>query len=341
MQPPMERRTKVRIVSVILVLAAVAGARELWFRFALSHAQSLLERGDPASAEHAFEQALTIKSGSVNALIGRAAARERSNDRRGALVLLRDAVAHHPAEPRLHLELARALAREGATGPPDRQRSLYGEAAMTYKQAAALRPDDAEILNDIGLGLRSIGQTDLAIATFRKAAAIDPEWGGPEVNLGDTLRDAERYQEALDILRTLESRTVKVAAYRIQNALAQVYLDLQKPREAEQALRRAVALNPQYSPVRISLALALVDQRRYSDATTELEVANRLDPQSDTIFLMCQLYALQKRAEDVLRCLGQAIPAGTPADTIRKDPIFQFVRERSEYDRLIGSARAR
>jgi tetratricopeptide (TPR) repeat protein len=337
----MKRRTRVLTLSIVVVLAAVAGARELWFQYALSRAQSLLDNGDAAAAEQGFERALTIKSGSVKALVGRAVARERGHGARAALLQLRDAVAQHRGEPLLHVELAHALAREGAAAPSDRQRALYDEAAMAYKRAAALRPDDAELLNDIGLDLRAIGQTELAIAMFRKAAAIDPGWGGPELNLGDTFRDAERYQEAVEILQLLENRAVKVPAYRVQNALAQVYLDWQKPREAERVLRRAVALNAEYSAVRISLALALLDQRRYSEATTELEVANRLDPQSGTVFLMCQLYALQERAEDVLHCLGQAIAAGIPVEVIRAEPLFRFIQDRSEYHRLIATGQAR
>jgi tetratricopeptide (TPR) repeat protein len=337
----MGRPIKILIVSVFLLLGGVAAAREWWFQYSLRQGQSLLARGDATAAAQALEQALAIKAGSVNALVARAAARELDHDRAAALAQLREALSRYPGEPRLCLELAAALAREGAAGSANRQPALYDEAATIYQRAAALRPHDAAILNDVGLGLRSVGQTELAIATFRKAAAIDPGWGGPDVNLGETLRDVERYQEAIDILQTAEKRTVKVGTHRIQNALAQVYLDLRKPREAEEILRRAVALSPEYSPVRLSLALALVDQRRYSDATTELEVASRLEPESDTIFFMCQLYALQKRPEDVLRCLGQAVSGGTPADAIRNDPLFQFVQDRSEYQRLVGRAETR
>lgn len=337
----MARRAQVSIVVglVVLVAAAVAG-RELWFRYRISRAESLLSGGDPAAAERLFDQALRIKRGSVGALVGRAAAREQSGDVGGALAQLREAAAQQPREARLHFELARALVRESARLQSDGTRQPSDEAETAYQQAAALRPGDAKMLNDVGLGLRSIGRTDLAITMFQQASMAARKWGGPEVNLADTYREVKRYDDALAVFRELENRTLDVPAYRIQNALAQVYLDSGKPREAEQVLRRAAALNPQYAPVRMTLALALLEQRRYGEATTELEEAVRLEPQPDRMFFMCQLYALQKRADDVLGCLSRAFPAGTSTEAIRNDALFTFVQDREEYRRLIGGARA-
>jgi tetratricopeptide (TPR) repeat protein len=322
--------------SVALVAATLA-ARELWFKYDIYRAVSVLARGEATAAERLFDQALHIKRGSIDALVGRAAAREQSGDVEGALAELREAVARQPREARLHLELARALTRAADRLPLDSADLRYEEAAVVYQQAAALAPHGARVLNDVGLGLRSIRRTDLAIVMFQRASAADPAWGGPDVNLADTYRDIGRYDDALALFRELETRSVEVPAYRIQNALGQVYLDSGKPHEAEQVLRRAVALSPEYAPVRMSLALALLDQRKYEAATVELEEAVRRDPQPDRIYFMCQLYALQKKADDVMRCLGRAIPAGTSREAIHKDALFGFVRDREDYRRLLGT----
>ena len=336
----MNRRVRVSIVITVAAIGTAAAGRELGFKYRIDQAQSLFDRGEPAAAERAFDQALRIKPESIRALVGRAEAREQSGDAGATLAQLREAVAQHPGEGRLYLEMARALGREGARLQADRQRQLYDEAVRAYEAAVALRPQDAAMLNDVGLGLRSIGRVDLAIDAFQKAAALAPAWGGPDVNLADTYRDAARYEDAIRVFQRLETRTVEIPAYRIQNALAQVYLDFGKPSQAEEILGRVVGLNPQYSPVRVTLALALVDQRRYSEATRELEEAIRIDPQADTLFFMCQLYALQKRAHDVVRCLGRAVPAGTSRETIRKDVLFRFVHDNAEYQRLVGATQA-
>jgi tetratricopeptide (TPR) repeat protein len=338
----MTHRPTVSVVIALLVLisAAVAG-RELWFRSCLNHAESLLVRGDPAAAERQFDQALQIKTTSVEAIVGRAAAREQSGDIAGAIAQLRTAIARQAREPRLHLELAGALLRHGAQRQVDEMRQAHDEAVNEYQQAAALRPSDARVLNDVGLGLRSIGRTDLAIPIFKQASTAARNWGGPDVNLADTYREMGRYDDALAVFRELENRAIDVPAYRIQNALGQVYLDSGRPQDAERVLRRGVALNPQYGPVRMTLTLALLEQRRYAEASTEMEQAMRFDPQPDRLFFMCQLYAIQKRADDVLRCLSLAISAGTSPEPFRKDSLFAFVRDREEFRRLTGDAQVR
>lgn len=328
------------VIGLVVLVAGVAIGRELWFKYRVDRAQSLLRGGDPAGAEQLYNQALRIKPGSVDALIGRAAAREQSGDLVGALAQLREAIARQPREARLHLELAHALAGEPRPAS-DGTRQSYDEAVKAYQQAATLRPNDARMLNDVGLGLRSIGRIDLAIPIFQQASMADRKWGGPDVNLADTYREVQRYEDALALFRELETRTLEVPAYRIHNAMAQVYMDSGKPRDAELVLRRATEMNPEYAPVRMTLALALMEQRRYAEATTELEQAARLDPQPDRMFFMCQLYALQKRADEVLDCLSRAASAGASVDAIRSDALFTFVRDREQFRQLVGSNQAR
>jgi len=51
----------------------------------------------------------------------------------------------------------------------------YGQAAQLYEQILALRPDDAEIHNNLGLTLFYLGRTDESLRTLNDGVAADPE----------------------------------------------------------------------------------------------------------------------------------------------------------------------
>jgi len=199
------------------------------------------------------------------------------------------------------------------------------------------QPESAETLNQLGLTYRTQGLVSEAIRAFQRAAALRPTWGGPELNLADTYRAAERYRDALQVLRDLEARPVEIPRHRIYNALALVYLDMDHHKEAERVARQAIALASQYVPARTSLGLALFEQRRYPEATQEFEAVVALETRPDTVFFLCQLYALQRQEDATLACLARALAAGIAVEAVRREALFFFIRTRPEYSRLVGT----
>jgi tetratricopeptide (TPR) repeat protein len=285
-----------RALGLALTLAAAAvGAREVWVRHQITQAQTLLDDGDVP----------------------------------GAVARLRNAAARRPSTASVQLRLAGALSIEArATAAADRQEHLMGEAEAAYERAIALERSNPTLLNDATVGLRTLGKTERAIVLFKEAAALAPAWGGPDVNLAETYREFARYDEALSVLRALETRSIDVPIVRVKNALAQVHMDANAPQRAEEVLRSVVPQHPDYAPARVTLALALFEQRRYAEATTELEEALRVDSKAGSLLFLCQVYALQKRADETLMCARRAVRAGTPLDAIRRDPLFAFLGDR-------------
>ena len=53
------------------------------------------------------------------------------------------------------------------------------EALTTYKKALSIKPDNAEVYNNIGTALRDQGKLEAAIEAFKKALSIKPKisWG--------------------------------------------------------------------------------------------------------------------------------------------------------------------
>lgn len=51
----------------------------------------------------------------------------------------------------------------------------WGRARELYERALALRPGDPDVLTDLGISLRALGQFDEALARFREAQAVAPQ----------------------------------------------------------------------------------------------------------------------------------------------------------------------
>ena len=96
-----------------------------------------------------------------------------------------------------------------------------------------------------------------------------------EERLGAALAGAQRYNEASAAFAAAER--LAPSAGRAQN-LGNCFMMLGQINQAESAYRRAVALAPQSSDAHFSLGYALFDEKRLTEAVTELDTALKLDP---------------------------------------------------------------
>ncbi len=80
-----------------------------------------------------------------------------------------------------HLDNARNT--EGK-GEPQATRMLYTIAIAAYERALELQPKDPNVLTDLGIAYRGLGDPEAAVARFRQAAAVDPSHLQSRFNLG-------------------------------------------------------------------------------------------------------------------------------------------------------------
>jgi len=163
----------------------------------------------------------------------------------GRLLLLTNG---NPQEARNHLERAVQLDPEEAGIRLD---LLLAYRAMgdLERAWAQLRPlhtslpaSDPRLLYAEGLLDSDLGHSILAVDCFRRALIANPEMVEARNGLGIALVQAERWEEATEVLSALSREQPQ--SFRIAYTLALALQHTQRRAEAEQQARRALTLNP-------------------------------------------------------------------------------------------------
>ncbi len=152
------------------------------------------------------------------------------------------------------------------------------EAADCFQRALELKPDHAEIYNNLGNLFRVRRMLDAAVACGRKAVDLKPDFVEAYHNLGNALREQGRLEEAIACCR----RAVELkpdlpdahiglgAALREQGLL----------NEAVACCRRAIELKPDFADAHSNLGVALYNQGRLDEAVACHRTVLSLQPHS-------------------------------------------------------------
>ena len=118
----------------------------------------------------------------------------------------------------------------------------YDRALAEYKKALELNPNDADVLNDLGMCLSYAGRAVEGIEMVRNAMRLNPHY--PEywvMQFGPIYFDAGQYEEAIATLESLRSLdTIGVQLY-----LAASYAALGHADQARRAVERVIEFDPQ------------------------------------------------------------------------------------------------
>jgi len=93
-----------------------------------------------------------------------------------------------------HLDQARAASD---SEDPEASARRFTIAVAAYEKALELQPEDPDVLTDLGIALRGLGDAEGAVQRFREAAKLDPKHVQSRFNLGLVLlHDLGRKEEA-------------------------------------------------------------------------------------------------------------------------------------------------
>jgi tetratricopeptide (TPR) repeat protein len=155
------------------------------------------------------------------------------------------------------------------------QRGRVDEASAHYRAAIRDDPGYAFAYTSYGVLLASRGRLDDAIAAHRRALAVDPSLMEAHANLAAALEDLGREDEAI---REYDEALRLRPSAEVYNNLGLLSLKHERPADAVEMFRRALALRTDIPVVHQNLARALTATGDRTGAATALETALRLDP---------------------------------------------------------------
>jgi tetratricopeptide (TPR) repeat protein len=161
---------------------------------------------------------------------------------------------------------------------------------------------------ELGFVENALGKVDDSIAAYRKSVAAKPDVFESNLNLGLQLAKTGQPDAAQFLLAATQLKPTSHVAEgkaRAWLSLAHV-LEPAKPDEAIAAYREAATLQPKDPEPHVAAGALLEKQNKFAEAETEYRQAVALDPSSDAVIGLANLYMRGRRfpeAADYLRKL--------------------------------------
>jgi len=156
------------------------------------------------------------------------------------------------------------------------QAGKLDEAVACWRRALELRPDYAETHNNLGIAFKAQGKLDEAVAAYRRALELKPDYAEAHNNLGVALQAQGKPDEAVACYRrALQLQPDYAEAH---NNLGGIFQQQRKPDEAVACYRRALQLKPDYAKAYYNLGVALQAQGQLDEAVACYRRALQLKP---------------------------------------------------------------
>ncbi len=232
-----------------------------------------------------------------------------------ALQALQRALSCAPENPECCFELARLQHDMGR----------FSDAAATLRAGLAHHPDNALLLNNYGLALRRLGQTEEAEQAWRNALQANPGLVQARANLGQLLVETGRHAAALPLLEPTSPELAGSHEYWLSLGLA--HIGLGHVEAATNAFVQALRYNPGDAKINYNLGTAYLQAQRLDLARTYLEAAHALDPEDAKVELLLLDIAQRSCDWTSYRRLMEKLPVWLEqAETLRPTPHAMLAR---------------
>lgn len=259
-----------------------------------------------------------------------------------------------PDQPSWRAELALVRARLAGELTPQREADLgwahtdpltvngragqlirYGRPwdAITILKASLKHSRSSPAWLTMGRAYREIGDHENALQAFRNAAQLDPAYSGSVVQIGRTLLDLGRYDEARAVLEGLvkQASDSSSAWFYYGDALRLVG----QPRDAERAYRQATRLRPDHASAWYRLGVLRWCRNSYDEALYALQEALRGQPRhAEAHYALACLQAAEDRPADAERLFQQAFELDPNGYAL--DNLCQILKQGGHDAQLLG-----
>jgi tetratricopeptide (TPR) repeat protein len=179
---------------------------------------------------------------------------------------------------RLAGSVAAALALAVLTALAWRQTSFWRSGETLWNHALAVSSTNEKAHDLLGLSLADAGRYDEAIAHYRQALEIDPEFSGAHINFGLALCSLRKTDEAIAHFR--RALAIEPDNGRAHHDLAVALADQGRLAEAAIHARRALAIKPDMVEAENHLGAIRARQGKPDEAIAHFERALRIQPDS-------------------------------------------------------------
>lgn len=184
------------------------------------------------------------------------------------------------------------------------------EAAQEFREAIRIMPNDAATWNNLGVMLLEQGNLDGAEQALTAVLRLKTLPLDVRINLGVvSLRRGQVKQAEAHLLAALASLQLAPSQRaRALNNLGMVRATQERPAEAEQAFKEAVALDPRYADARQNLGLAYLEKGQMQAGILELEEAVRYNGADPKLHhLLGEVYHAQGQQDRAVASLRKAL----------------------------------
>jgi Flp pilus assembly protein TadD/peroxiredoxin len=191
----------------------------------------------------------------------------------------------------------------------------FSDARRYLEQAVQLRPNYPEAWNNLGMIAAESGQTGQAIDHFQHSLSLRPSYTVALINLGNLYRTRGNYDGAAKSL--LQALALEPDNPEVNYGVGMLYARQEKLDLALQYLEKAVQLRPDYPEALNNIGVSLVRAERYSEAEDKFKACMSIAPEFDQCYLnLARLYAMSKndaKARDILQELLHLQPGNKMA----------------------------
>ncbi len=190
------------------------------------------------------------------------------------------------------------------------RRNSLQDARQYLEQTVKLRPNYPEAWNNLGMVAAQQGQADEAVRSFKESLRLRPAYATALVNLGNIYRR----QGTLDEAEKLLSRAIEIEPDdpEINYSMGMLYAREDQLPRAEEYLEKAVKFRPEYPDALNNLGVLFVRERRNPEAEEQFKTCIRVAPSFDQAYLnLARLFVLMEqkaKAREVLLALLQQQP---------------------------------
>jgi Flp pilus assembly protein TadD/peroxiredoxin len=190
------------------------------------------------------------------------------------------------------------------------RRNSLAEAQKYLRQTVTLRPNYPEAWNNLGMIAAQQGDSADAIRNFQQSLQLRPAYATALLNLGNLHRRLGNLDEAERLLN--QALALEPKNPEINYGLGMLNARRNKTDQAVRYLEAAITLRPDYSDALNNLGVLFVQNQRYPEAEEKFRTCIREAPDFDQAYLnLARLYLVlneKEKARSVLQALLQQQP---------------------------------